>query len=293
MVSSIARSRSLYDIFLAHSGETQGFILAPGDDGKPLYRPGLAPDLSPQQRIDVFSYEHRNPTIDLPASFESFLYGAGFEDAPDSSELGSKGYHYSQGIDVSNGRRGYLSPEKQTGGTTTEAPLKIVSTSLGLFAMTARYVYENVSGTWTQRLDTGGSVTNTDLIELKNSNGTYLLLGVTGTSYYISVNGTAWTQPSANGSAPAYRASASASFSIISRYSFDASHFRQVTALGSSVLGVTSMTPLRVTGAGERFGSHANRPRAGPDTSLCLIGMPCSSSAGRSAWGSMNGPRSS
>src|SRR3990167_8369336 len=165
-----------YDVELTVGGVTRGFMLARDPQSKALlYNRTLIQEIVAQQRTDTFSYQHRDPRLDMVASFEETAYGAGFEDAPDIGSVGFKGYNYTQGIDLSWHTRGYLAAEKQTGGSTTQAPIQIVYTSLGLFAVTTRYVFEWTGAAWTQRLDTGGTVTNTDLRELSNSNGTYLL----------------------------------------------------------------------------------------------------------------------
>lgn len=207
--------RKPYDIQLTHnqsgSSVSHGFLLAEQEDGGALlYRQTLLPELAPQQRTDAFSYEHRSPLIDLPAAFERWDFGAGFEDAIDTGTLGFRGYNYTRGVDLSWGQRGYLGPEKQTGGSTVEAPLKFVRSSLGLFCMTTRYVYENVSGTWTERYDASAN-SLTDLEEINNSLGTFLVLGQASGPYLYSQDGVNWTEIASPGSVPAHRNTQTAS----------------------------------------------------------------------------------
>ena len=204
------RERKPYDIELTHSASgsavSKSYQLIETEEGV-MWQRGLAPDVAPQQRTTAFSYEHRLPSIDLPASFESFIYGAGFEDAPDTGELGFKGYNYTQGVDLSWGKRGYLGPQLQTGGTTTQAPVKFVMSSLGLFAMTTRYIFENVAGTWTQRFDAGAVGRINDLIEFSDELRVYLLVALRGQAYYYSVDGITFIAAESAAAAPAYRVS--------------------------------------------------------------------------------------
>lgn len=206
----MAHERNPYDISLTYSSTTKQFVLDKDETGAVAFRPVFLPELAQQQRTDAFSYEHRSPIVDLPASFERFHYGAGFEDAADVGELGFPGYNFTQGVDLSWGTRGYIAPGKQTGGSVTEAPIQFVRSELGLFAVTARYIYEWTGSAWTQRRD-NTSNTHTHMIELKNSKGTYLLLGQANGPYLYSEDGIAWNEIVATGAVPAHRNTQTAS----------------------------------------------------------------------------------
>ena len=201
-----------YDIWLEHSSAKVGYRLARDEDGNVLINTGSAPFTAQQIFQDGFSLESINANVDLPLTWENWAMGAGMFELDQTEPNGSLGYYYSQRIDASWDNRLYVSPQLQTGATTVQAPIKFVNSTLGLFVMTARYVREWTGAAWTERLDTGGVNTNTDLIEFSNVTGTYLVLGVSGGAYYFSADGITWNVVGGTPSASlAFRASNQAS----------------------------------------------------------------------------------
>src|SRR3990167_597520 len=122
MVSSQSSTLRRYDLGITYtppggSATLQEFMLARDETGGLAYKCGLMQEMLDQQRTDAFSYEHRDSRLDIPASFEDFSLGAGFEDAPDTGAAGSRGYNFTQGVDLSHGARGYLSHLVQAAGS--------------------------------------------------------------------------------------------------------------------------------------------------------------------------------
>lgn len=202
------------DIALTHdasgSAVTQPFILAE-EDGFKVWRQGVAPMLSPQQRTSSANlFDLTPPEIEVPLGFQSFIGGAGFEEIGSGETNALKVYNYSQGVDLSWGDRAYLSPLLQTGGTVSATnPKKYVwSEELGLFAINDRFVYEWTGAAWTERFDVGAGGLINDLREHINATDTYLLLGIRGDPYYFSIDGAEWFQVIAPGSTPTFRAQA-------------------------------------------------------------------------------------
>ena len=193
-----------YDIWLEHSGAKVGYRLARDEDGNVQISTGSAPVTAQKIYSGDFSLESVNNNVDVPVAFEKYHHGAGFSDYTTPF-----GYRYSEGIDASWPHKLYLSPLQSSSSSTTQTPLKIVKSVYGLFIMTARYVLEWTGAAWTSRLDTGGTNTNTDLIEFSNLTGTYLVLGVSNGNYYTSSDGITWTTVgTAPTSGPAFRADA-------------------------------------------------------------------------------------
>lgn len=187
------------------------YILKRDENGAVMWRPGTAPLLTPQQRTDAFSYEHIPPEIEVPLGFQTWIGGAGFEEVSSSDLNALSVYNYTQGIDLSWGERGYLSPELQTGGTvTTTFPKKFLfSESLGLFSINDRFVSQWTGSAWTERLDAGVGAVLEDLVEYTNSIATYLVLGLQSDAFYHSTDGINWIQDTV-GSIPIFRSTATA-----------------------------------------------------------------------------------
>ena len=201
-----------YDIWLEHSSAKVPYRLARDEDGNVMLSTGSAPTTAQQIYTGRLSLESVNANVTIPISYEDWSGGAGFFDADVSDPVGSKVYYTSGDMDTSWPNKLYIGPEAGSTVTTVEAPIKFVNSVYGLFVMTARYVREWTGAAWTERLDTGGTNTNTDLIEFSNLTGTYLVLGVSGGNYYISSNGITWSAVgTAPSSGPAFRADAEAS----------------------------------------------------------------------------------
>lgn len=213
MVSARARERGAYDVQITHSASgsavTRDFMLARDPQTQQLaFKHTLIQELVDQQRVSAFSYEHRDPRLDIPAAFESFRYGAGFEDAVDDGNVGFAGYNYSQYVDASWGDRAYLQASTASGGATTDQPVKFLLSSLGFFCIGTRYVYKWGGSSWTAVYDAGAGGLVNDIIEFSNANATYVLVGLQGVGYVYTVDGTYWQLSEAAQAAGSYRASA-------------------------------------------------------------------------------------
>ena len=201
-----------YDIWLEHSSAKVGYRLARDEDGNVQMSTGSAPFASSQIFSGSFSQDNVNVNVNSPVAFQDWSGGAGFYEADLEDPVGKLVYYRGAEIDTSWPGVAYISPELNSGSSTTQAAIKFVYSTLGLFVMTARYVLEWTGAAWTSRVDTGGTNTNTDLIEFSNSTGTYLVLGVSGGNYYISSDGITWsTVGTAPSSGPTFRADAEAS----------------------------------------------------------------------------------
>ena len=207
-------SRGGYDIWLAFGGNQRGFLLNKDENNNLIYRPGLSPSIVPPLPSGAFTYTSIHPAIEYPLGFEDWTGGAGWDDVDMSSgeRNALRVYNYSQGVDLSWGIRGYISPQVQTGGAVTSTnPRKFIwSEEFGLFAINTRFVYEWTGAAWTERLDAGASATLTDLIEYTNIADTYLLVGSASGVYRYSTDGITWTSVDLSASAPAHRASTTA-----------------------------------------------------------------------------------
>lgn len=203
------RTRTPYDIQFGYSSTSRDFILAKDENGAIQFKRGFIQELVDQQRTDTFSYQHRDPRVDLPASFERFTLGAGFEDAPDIGELGFSGYNYTKYADCSWGSRAYMQAASNSGGTSLpEDPSVVVSTGFGVYAVGTRYVrkWSGVGGSWSTVLDAGASASLTDIKEFTNTTDSYLVVGARNTGYYYSWDGTNFFLSEAPGTAPSHRA---------------------------------------------------------------------------------------
>lgn len=201
--------RNQYDMVLTIGGKAYGYELWNDGNGQKHWGEGLAPLITPQQRITEFSYEHIPPEIDMPAAFESWSKGAGFSDflATTATSTGfyqinsntPKTYNYSQGVDASWDNRLYLSPAQQpdlasTGGATGPPGFYWQSNTFGLWLVsgTLMYKYDLSSTSWVLKNTAGAIVTS--LAEL---NG-IMYASLTGVAYIYSANGNVWTTYSDN-----------------------------------------------------------------------------------------------
>lgn len=174
--------------------------------GALLYKSGLLAEMLDQQRNDAFSYEHRDSRLDIPASFEDFSWGAGFEDAPDVGTAGFKGYNYTQGVDLSYGTRGYLSHGLQTAGSAlATGSKKFLLTALGLFAIETRYVNRWSGSAWVQVLDSGAGGLVNDIFEFANSTDNYVVAALRDAPYQYTINGTTFVALESVGATATFR----------------------------------------------------------------------------------------
>ena len=195
-----------YDIWLEHSSAKVGYRLARDENGNVMLSTGSAPFTAQQIYSEGFGLESINTNVTVPISFEDWSGGAGFYDADLSDPAGSSVYYFASDIDTSWPNKIYIGPEASATATTTQAPIKFLYSSLGLFCMTTRYVLEWTGAAWTQRLDAGSTATLTDIFEYKNSIGTYIVVGSDGAFYYISSDGVNFAASETWGTAPAFRA---------------------------------------------------------------------------------------
>ena len=211
-MSHASSTPQAYDFTLTIGATTYGYMLyVDPQTGQKHWNEGLAPLLTPQQRVTEFSYEHIPPEIDVPAAFENWFEGAGVVDhssVPSLSVLqpstgnAPRSYNYSQGIDLSWGNRAYQSPARQadnasTGGAIAAAPVKFwYSYTFGLWclASTTLYKYDVSSGTWVSKDTASGAYTSA--AEL---NGV-MYVSISGYAYHYSTDGTTWTTATLGGS---------------------------------------------------------------------------------------------
>lgn len=222
MVTRQVHERSPYDITLTAGGDSRGFMLAkdPGDNSL-MYKSGLLQEILDGVRNDSFSYTHRDPRVDLVAGFEDFSLGAGFEDAAeeDGSDFayrvpvaGFRGYNYTRGVDLSWGTRGYLANALRPAGLALDAaPKKIILSTLGLMAITTRFIYRWSGTAWVAVFDDGAGGNINDIFEFTNATATYLVAATSSAAYHYSTDGISWAASEALGSVPAFRASTSTS----------------------------------------------------------------------------------
>ena len=206
----MANYRSAYDLVLNISGKDYGFMLYVDENGMRHWNEGLAPLLTPQQRITEFSYEHIPPEIDVPAAFEHWGEGAGFTEFSgththvpgNTTSNAPQGYNYSRGLDLSFHNRVYVSPLRQsdlasTGAEVAAAPTGYwYSPDFGYWLMAGIYLYQYdlSSGSWVLR-DTGSGA----FLSLAELNGV-MYAAISGAAYHYSTNGTTWTTSTLAGS---------------------------------------------------------------------------------------------
>ena len=213
-----------YDIWLEHSSAKVGYRLARDKDGNVQMSTGSAPFASSQIFSGSFSQDNVNVNVNSPVAFQDWSGGAGFFEADLEDPVGKLVYYRGAEIDTSWPGVAYISPELNSGSSTTQAAIKFVYSTLGLFVMTTRYVREWTGAAWTERLDSGSTATNNDLYEFVDANGTVILvLGVSDAGYYTSVDGIVWTQQGGSaGTMPAYRSSTIATASGASSITINA-----------------------------------------------------------------------
>jgi len=187
---------------LTVGGKQYGYQLWEDQTGQRHWGEGLAPLITPQQRISGFSYDHVPPEIDMPSAFEDWSGGAGFVEHGASKSSTSNvqsnlpsTYSYSQGIDASWGNRLYLSPARQTTLASTGAEVAAAptfffnSTSFGFWCICATYMYKYdlSSASWVLKNTAAANVTS--IAEL---NGV-MYAALSASAYIYSTDGTTWT----------------------------------------------------------------------------------------------------
>ena len=196
-----------YDFLLTIDGVDYGMLLTvDGQTGLRHMNEGLAPLLTPQQRISEFSYEHIPPEIDVAAAFENWSEGAGFaEHVSIANPLGitstttntPKGYSHSEGLDLSWTNRVYTSPKRQTdlaatGSAIAAAPTFFwYSSEFGFWCLAGMYMYKYDLPTMSWVLRNTAAAAVTSVAEL---NGVmYVSLSESAYIYSTDVSGNLWT----------------------------------------------------------------------------------------------------
>lgn len=197
--------RPQYDMTLTVNGKDYGYQLWEDPNGQKHWNEGLAPLITPQQRISEFSYEHIPPEIDLPAAFEDWSLGSGYTEFRSTQQLASgfyqlnsntpKVYNYSQGVDASWSNRIYMSPLRNityasTGGDLASTPSFFYSSvQFGLWCVAGIYLYKYdlSSKSWVLKYTAAAAITS--LAEVSG----VLYVSITGSAYVYSTNGNTWT----------------------------------------------------------------------------------------------------
>lgn len=178
-----------YEIALEHSGRKVHYYLARDEAGRPIYTSSLEMPLAPQRVSEDFGYPSEPTNVNTALTFQDWSGGCGLEQELPGAQR-STSYSYTRGVDLSWPGKMYLSPQRQsdtdTGG---EEIIKILFTSLGLFAITdeAVYEYNTTTDVWDSRLS---SVTPTDIIEYESN--VFVAMG-DSSAYQYSSDGTSWT----------------------------------------------------------------------------------------------------
>lgn len=194
--------RNQYDMTLTIGGKNYGYQLWEDPNGNKHWNEGLAPLITPQQRITEFSYQHIPPEIDMPAAFESWSLGAGSTEfaatAPSQGGLSQitanipKVYDYSSNIDASWGDRLYLSPARVPDALLTTQPTFFFNSDVyGLWCAAGVYLYKYSLTTATWVLKLTGSAVITSMAE--NNGVLYVSLQDVAYQYATDLVGTTWT----------------------------------------------------------------------------------------------------
>lgn len=186
-----------YDIAIEHSDRKVGFNLSKdGETGLLVWRPGLAPELSPQVNQANYSYGSIPPQIAVIRAVEDWHAGGGYKDAEETSDHESHAghrYSHARGVDASwGGLR--LSFERQTllesdATAIAAAPDFYSRTADGLFMVAGTVIYEYVSAAWLARKTMPGSGTG----PIVDFNGTGFAPCGDSAAYVYSTDGITWT----------------------------------------------------------------------------------------------------
>jgi hypothetical protein len=191
-----------HDFYLQYGGAERGFMLAKGEDGRKMWRTGLAPALAPQQRLSADNlYEGTPPEINTIFAAETFHGGAGQEDdhtgGHEADAHTAAGYAFSRGVDLSDEHRVYLSPKRQikqqTAAPLDGIPTDALLTSHGLILMAGEYIYEwnTATGVWDERDDASTDGVNYQG-KLVEHNGIIYAPRGSGAPYKYSTDGVTW-----------------------------------------------------------------------------------------------------
>ena len=211
-----------FDISIEHSNEKVGYRLAKDPETQDLiYRPGLAPELSPQVRQDNYSYGHIPPQVAVIVAFEQWHKGAGFPDSsgdefnefgadrdPDSGGIATHRYNYSRGVDTSFSGKLYLSPAMQAllesdASAIGAAPDYYSRTSDGVFMVAGRYIYEFNGTGWVLRYDHGVGDAHTGPVV--DFNGVQFCPAGDSDPYVYSSDGATWADVTTISDTNAYK----------------------------------------------------------------------------------------
>lgn len=176
------------EIGIEHGGLRVPYALARDENDEPQFFAGLVDPIIGQQAAGDFGYNTQPFKVSAPITFENWSGGCGVVVSKPGT-LSTDVYSHSQGVDLSWGRRGYLSPDRQVSTDLTNTWIRALFTSLGTFVIVADEVWEwdSSTSTFLSRLS---SVTPTDIIEFEGN--IYVAMGDSA-DYQYSANGTAWT----------------------------------------------------------------------------------------------------
>lgn len=183
-------------MYLEWGGRKIGLRLHRDGAGNVAFWPSLAVPVVEQQYTGTYGYEMTSSEDDVPISFDSFEYGAGYVDDPNEetflrfTERLGKTYEYSRFCEVSQGRW-YKSPvQNDTSGISTKTVSKFLEHPLGFFAIAEDVIYELSGTTWTAR-ETNGLAK--DYIDILGFSSALLLATITTDEYQVSTDGVTWT----------------------------------------------------------------------------------------------------
>ena len=201
-----------YDFTLTVDGNDYGFLLYvdPQTSQRHLNE-GLAPMLTPQQRVTEFGYEHIPPEIDIAASYENWSDGAGYVEytgltspfgLTTSNSNAPRVYNFSRGLDLSWNNRIYVSPARNTdlastGGAVAAAPTfywNSITFGYWLAAGVYLYKYDLTSAAWVLKLTASAAITS--IAELSG----VMYVSITGVAYQYTTDGTTFTVATLSGS---------------------------------------------------------------------------------------------
>ncbi|KKL56969.1 hypothetical protein LCGC14_2240110, partial [marine sediment metagenome] len=177
-------------IGIEYNGVRKDFVVAPDEDGGFQWFEGLVEPIVAQQSGGGFGYHSQPFKVNTPITFEEWSGGCGVEYERPGTFTTTK-YSHTFNVDLSWGRRGYLSPERQASTDLTADWVRIAFTSKGVFVLVADEVWEWDSGGpgFVSRIS-GAGTTPTDIVEYGDS--IYVAMG-DGNDYQYSSDGTSWT----------------------------------------------------------------------------------------------------
>lgn len=187
-------------IFIEHSGKKVWYPLTKDpQSGLFVYRPGLAPDLSPQVNQSNYNYGSIPPSVAVIRAWEDWHAGGGFEkggENPTHEGHGGHRYNFARGVDASwGGLRLSIAMTALLESDSTAiaaAPAFYSRTSDGTFVVAGSVIYEYDSGGWLARKTLAGTGTG----PIVDFNGTQFA-PCGSSAYAFSSDGVTWTDVAA------------------------------------------------------------------------------------------------